>query len=434
SITTETGETFYIYAYDSNFTLISRVVDPDKTLPAGTAWVKFVLYGSSDFAITRSLTISIKKADEIRYAKNSYAAVSQMRFCFETKRPYIPQSNGENTYAGNTDRIWDTGRIYLPYNYSRDGKPSPLVIFCHGTGGYTFGGSESAYAAYLQFIAKNGYAVVDCSGITSYYGTDLYNAQVTDLNDSKSSPLLYSCMASMYDWVTRNFNVEKEVYLLSKSAGGLASMYLSYYAPFKVKAVAAFSPALLMAGQSFRVTGKIPLDFWLEQLGYVSPDVTYPINSTDMAYILANYTNLLGYDSFFTGTDMDYESVLSLMYSIEPSATGSTISQKLANAYAANDQLMAAFDSAKKFLPVPLKMWIAQDDETVPYMWAQKLVGMVQRANGHCALRTMPNGTGGHHSTDTSPNAITVSILCPNGETVTVPAAYAEAVDWFKQW
>ena len=211
-------------------------------------------------------------------------------------------------------------------------------------------------------------------------------------------------------------------------------MYLAYNGPFKVKSMALLAPALLMAGQSFRVTGKIPMDFWLGQLGYDSPDITNPLSPTDCSYVLANYTNLIGYDAFFSGTDIDYQATLSRMYGIEESATGSTTSARLANAYAADSQLMAIFDGAKKNLPVPTKIWIAQDDETVPYMWAQKLVGMAQRGGYHCFLRTMPNGTGGHHSVDNAASALHVNYTCDNGEVVDIPVAFAEACDWFKQW
>lgn len=425
------GEGYYIFCYDSDFAFLGYVTDTN--IIPGTAWVKFVLTSTNNFSCTKDLSVTVTKYGEVKYAKNAFTPETLLRYSFEVKRPFLPQTNSESNYAGNPERIWDNGVMYLPYNYSRDGKPCPLILWCHGTGGLDFTGGLT-YTDYLQFLAKNGYAVIDCSGITSYYGTDIYNAKVTGLYDSKSNPLLYSCISSMYEWVTKNFNVEREVHILSKSAGGLASMYLAYNGPFKVKSMALLAPALLMAGQSFRVTGKVPLDFWLGQLGYDSPDITYPLSPTDRSYVLANYTNLIGYDAFFSGTDIDYQATLSRMYGIEESATGSTTSERLANAYAADSQLMAIFDGAKKNLPVPTKIWIAQDDGTVPYMWAQKLVGMAQRGGYHCFLRTMPNGTGGHHSVDSAASALHANYTCDNGEVVDIPVAYAEACDWFKQW
>lgn len=431
NIQLDEGEGYYMYCFDSNFAYLGYR-DDTEIIP-GTAWVKFVLTSTNNFSCTKALSITVTKYGEVKYAKNAFTPETLLRYCFEVKRPFLPQTNSESNYAGNPERIWDSGVMYLPYNYSRNGKPCPLILWCHGTGGLDFTGGL-IYTDYLQFLAKNGYAVIDCSGITSYYGTDIYNAKVTGLYDSKSNPLLYSCISSMYEWVTKNFNVEREVHLLSKSAGGLASLYLAYNGPFKVKSMAMFAPALVMAGQSFRVTVKVALDFWLEQLGYVSPDITYKLSPTDRDYVLANYINLIGYDAFFSGTGIDYQATLARMYGIEASAIGDTYSAQLANAYAADSQLMAIFDAAKKNLPTPTKIWIAPDDNSVPYMWAQKLVAMAQRGGYHCFLRTMPIGTGGHHSVDSAASALHVNYTCDNGEVVDIPVAYAEACDWFKQW
>jgi hypothetical protein len=51
-------------------------------------------------------------------------------------------------------------------------------------------------------------------------------------------------------------------------------------------------------------------------------------------------------------------------------------------------------------------------------------------------LRTMPNGTGGHHSVDTDANALKVeSIVTKCGITHTnVPLAYVEAIEFFRRY
>ena len=390
--------------------------------------------GSYNDRIT-SLNVNISKNKTFEFEKRVNPPTYYRGFQFEVQVPIDNREVNASSYQGNPALVWDTGSILLPTNYDPNGKPVPLVIWCHGTDGEVFSLVTPVYGDFIRALSHNGFAVACCSGFTSYYATDFYGHNVAGLGNSKCSPLLFSCYSALYRYVTENFNVDQGgVYLLSKSAGGLSSNYLAYHQPFKVKAQALLAPALVMAGQSFRVTGKIDLDFWLARLGYVSPDITTHLTNEDRAYILANVQNLYGYDALFLGSDIDYPDTLAKMYAIPADDGSGTESEKVARAYEADDELMGIFDSARKNLPVPTKIWIARDDASVPFMWAEKFVQMARRGNSHCELRVLPNNTGGHHATDTDVNALHCNYLCSDGELVDIPVAYAEAIDFFKQW
>ena len=53
----------------------------------------------------------------------------------------------------------------------------------------------------------------------------------------------------------------------------------------------------------------------------------------------------------------------------------------------------------------PVKIWIAEDDAAVCYSLANAVIKSLQNAGCHAELRTMPSGTGGHHSVDNDTNA-----------------------------
>lgn len=434
----DTGETINIFYYDS----LQRYIGYEAgggtlTPPDDAAYIKMVVYRDTEFPLTKSLVVT-SNLSSIELVKNggSRNKNTSIGCIYEVKMPYVPIDvpGTETGMVANTQRIWDRGYLQLPTDYSAIGKKSPLILFCHGTNGYDFSNGSHLYADLLQFFTHNGFVVADCDGQTAYYGTDLYDNLVNTI-DSKQNPLLISCYVSFVNWCIRDYNIDPDkIYIMSKSAGGLISTWLGYYAPFKVRAIANLAPALVMAGQSWVVTAVDSLNFWLQRLGLSGRTVSKWLSgSGDKDYVLANLDKIYGFDPFFTGSDLDYEDVLTEMYNT-PKGSGSTESQKAANAYAANATLMAMIDSGKKNQPVPIKIWCAEDDDTVPYMWCKKYQDMVRRGNGICSLRTMPSGTGGHHSVDTGADAPQTTYACSDGTSQTIPVAYAETLEWFKQW
>lgn len=434
----DTGETLNVYYYNSLQQYIGYEVGGGAlTPPDDTAYIKMVVLRDTEFPMTKAIVVT-SNLSSIELVKNGMTRTknTSIGFVFEVKMPSVPMdvAGSETGFVGNTQRIWDRGYVQLPSDYHAIGRKSPLILFCHGTNGYDFSNGSHLYADLLQFFTHNGFAVADCDGQTAYYGTDLYNNLVNTI-DSKQNPLLISCYSSLVDWLCRDYNIDRDrIYVMSKSAGGLIATWLGYYAPFKVRAIANLAPALVMAGQSWVVTAVDALNFWLQRLGLSGRSVSRWLSGAgDKDYVLANLDKIYGFDPFFTGSDLNYEEVLTEMYNT-PKGSGSTESQKAANAYAANATLMAMIDSGKKNQPVPIKMWCAEDDDTVPYMWCKKYQDMVRRGNGICFLRTMPSGTGGHHSVDTGADAPQTTYDCADGTSQTIPVAYAETLEWFKQW
>lgn len=434
----ETGESLNIYYYGQAQKYLGyESVSGELTIPNDTAYIKLVVLSETEFTLTKSLVVE-SNLGSVEFVKNGNTHSKNVNIgcLYEVKMPSVPMdvAGTATGFVGNTQRIWDRGYLQLPTDYSAEGKKSPLLLFCHGTNGFDFSNGKHLYDTLLQFYTHNGFVVADCAAMTAYYGTDLYG-HLVDTLDSKMSPLVMSCYSAFVDWLCRDYNIDPDrIYVMSKSAGGLVATMLGHYAPFKVRAIANLAPALVMAGQSWRVTQVNPLNFWLQQLGMTGRSVSaWLAGSGDTDYVLANTDKIKGWDSFFIGSDIDYDDVLSDMFAIAPTS-GATQALKTWNAYADNAELMAKIDAAKKYQPVPMKIWCAEDDESVPYGWCVKYQEMVRRGNGLCYLRTMPSGTGGHHSVDDSANAPTTSYLCSDGTTQTTPVAYAEALEWFKQW
>ena len=435
----EEDETLYIRYYDENIAYIGyEIVSGPLTVPNNTAYIKALILKEAEFTHTHPLIITsnLSSLEEVKNGEER-GRNANIGFVFEVKMPSVPAdvAGSVTTFAGNTQRMWDRGYLQLPSQYKAQGDKSPLVLFCHGTVGYNFMDGTHMYDELLPFFTHNGYVVADCSGMTAYYGSELYENYWENVH-SKMNPLLTSCYASLVEWLCRDYNIDHDrIYLLSKSAGGLLATWLCYNSPFKIRAVANLAPALCLTGQSFRVAQQDALQFWLERFGITGHMFSAWLEGEgDMEYVLNNLDKVRGWDPFFLGTDMDYDAIIADMYDIPKSSTGSTQARKVTNAYLANAALMAKINAAKKYQPVPMKIWMAQDDSTVPYDWATMYQGMVRRGSGICYIRTMPSGTGGHQSVDSASDAIKVDYFCKDGEIITTPCAYAEALDWFEQW
>ena len=426
SLELDEGETAVVHCYDSDFVHLAQL-NLSTGFVYNTSWIRVRITNESGFATLRSRTLVLNHRGEVRFAKCTATTGGTNNYIlFDVS---IPADEG-NTFANNI-RTYDKGVVKLPYNYSRDGNPAPLILWCHGTGGFLFDSSGLAHGTLLQFFCKNGYAVADCTGITAYFGLSTSDHYVSGLEDSKNNPLLLACYGALLNYIGRKYNIDTtNVYVLAKSAGGLVATQLGYNANFRVRAIANLAPALCQVGQSFRVTSLTPMKFWLERFGIDTTGYDEMSRQERLALIESHISAFVGFDPMFEGTGIDFASAVHQMFTHDD-VSGAT---NIGNAYANDDVLMAMFDSASKFQPVPMKIWHAPDDASVPILWSQKYVAMVGRNNGVCYLRQMPTGTGGHYSVDEGDNAPKTTYLCDNGDTVEITVAYAEALQWFRKW
>lgn len=138
---------------------------------------------------------------------------------------------------GDTEELADvTCFVKLPPNYTQTGKPSKLIMVCHGAGQGITGSpnwtQQASYNALLDTFLNAGYAVFDCNG---------YNDTVMGQNFWGAHRGL-ECYRKAYDYVTQNYNVENNVNIYGFSMGGLTAMNLMFQKLPNIKAVACGSP------------------------------------------------------------------------------------------------------------------------------------------------------------------------------------------------
>jgi methyl-accepting chemotaxis protein len=119
--------------------------------------------------------------------------------------------------------ISNTLRVYLPTNYSPTGEPVKLIYKAHGTNGYasidlTTWGEDGS----IDYLADEGFAIYDM-----FAGTSYYSATTTNRIANYNLPIQLAAQKAAYEWVVRNFNVDPRIYVVGKSHGGLAGIYVT---------------------------------------------------------------------------------------------------------------------------------------------------------------------------------------------------------------
>lgn len=123
-----------------------------------------------------------------------------------------------------------TGVIMLPKNYTDDGNPVPIIMYCHGASHYVYYGKWGATDTFLEqkkhWIEK-GFAVMDCNG-----PRDSNKTNITGLGSYSSVEGYYKCWL----YVKEHYNVEDKFCLIGGSAGCLNALNLAFWHSNEIKA------------------------------------------------------------------------------------------------------------------------------------------------------------------------------------------------------
>ena len=133
--------------------------------------------------------------------------------------------------------------IKLPTSYKPYGKPTKLIMLCHGAGrGITVenpndNGTWKTSTEYNNLVNKfvdGGYAVFDCNGYNNTFaGCSFWGAHRG-----------VEAWKKAYDYVVKNYNVETNFSIYGFSMGGLTAMHLVLNGFPNIKCVALGSPVL----------------------------------------------------------------------------------------------------------------------------------------------------------------------------------------------
>ena len=136
--------------------------------------------------------------------------------------------------------------VVLPKNYSHTGKPSKVLMICHGgTGevradGYWYPGDQADMYDTMNMFRENGYVIFD---------VDKDNSST---NQCYGSPVMLEEYYNAFKWIQENYNVEDKLNIYAMSMGtNTAFNFVNLYRPL-VKAVLITGPRTGVASDNYQ--------------------------------------------------------------------------------------------------------------------------------------------------------------------------------------
>ena len=170
------------------------------------------------------------------YLPNTYITNSENRFTVSVNLKWNDsEETGDTTdLTGDYEDI--NALIRLPYSYTMEGEPTPLIMFGHGassviTNSTWYTGSHNFYDMMDVFRAA-GYAVFDVSNTRNRVG---------GFPDWGCLPLM-NAYVKAWEYIKDNYNVRDDLFILSDSMGTAASLNMIKWYPGAVRAAIQTAP------------------------------------------------------------------------------------------------------------------------------------------------------------------------------------------------
>ena len=462
-------ETLTVLCYDDNGCYQSAV-HAIGDIPATARYVKLMLSRTSAYGTTGNIKVSYDvnkakptlhdnlpaKAYEQTVDGATRFVAPQVDFSFETSIKSVFPDQG---FVIDDNRYFDNGFIKLPANYSIDGDPVPLVVFVHGTSGYPFAGTVTGYDTYYKevqaFIVRNGYAVCDCSGITSK-NADINNYGVINMF---CSPSFAAAVVNMVQFLMQNYNLRSSgIYLYGKSSGGMmVHMPLlvdELDRQFSLDAVGSLAPALSPTASSRTyakwyysdIMTRIAAELGVK-VGEDGHAVTFTQGSSSTAKLegeqleaivsddnIARWRKIDGFLGY--NTNLTDSQVSTVANSCNDNVTANAANPQT------NPIAYAICVNAQRTINVPLKVWNFSGDHAVYNPMSEMLCNTANypgNTNAECVYKLVEPTEGytvGHHADDTNPMLGKYKLPDlgnPGGKEVEASAVYIDLVEWFRK-
>ena len=279
----------------------------------------------------------------------------------------------------------DDGVILFPDQYTPSGKPTRLVISCHGAGGtVSTDDSQIEKQALTKYLLANGYAVMDVNGLPKAFS----EINGIDIKNNIGSPIAVQSYLKAYRYCMERFNLMREVFVHGGSMGGISSTNLVLSNGIPVIAQSGFCPVLDTYHQIF-------LKPWSNGAPKIALGKLYHLEKDENGELIYDEERIKGYNPM--------------------------------------GRLLRIEDREYLNYPVPVKFWQCEDDRTVSIDSTKRFVRAIGNAGGNADLCTFPKG--GHE-----PQLFGAFLEAPSGntlfrgESIQITPAVEQAFLWIRRF
>ena len=283
----------------------------------------------------------------------------------------------------------DEAIISLPNEYTADGAPSKLILYCHGA-------SDTAISPSSTPPSIDGFAVVQFTGSPS----NLRNEDYCETGTSMGNWQFIRCAVSVYRYCCENFNIDRRnIYVLGTSLGGLCALNIAMSGCLPVRAVGLDAPVIDLYHDAY-FNGN-----WFDSLNGVSTPVmvawcynwnginwengTYnngetdkPLselktNGNDMVYLWnLNKNKMIGFNAYRTGDFLIKNLDDSYKYETDADNSSATLTDN-------EDEYFG------KKMPCPVKIWMASIDSINQINIAKRFFNKCRNGGTVAVFRTV---------------------------------------------
>lgn len=321
----------------------------------------------------------------------------------------------------------DAGILALPANYSPDGDPVRLIIFCHGaavhynTTNVSFNSQDIKPAYWLS----EGYAIMDMDGQAFQDGEG-------NTVPHYASDDALACYVAGYEYVISHYNIKKDgVFVTGRSMGGCTCMKLVFSHRIPVIAACPHVPSINIS-TSMNIRTAADRAFYAQYLGFIGDAPTWtssnPMTQDEWNYFKNNFDKLIRmYAHIYSAT-------------IVPTAE-----QAMADAFrissntASSTSEAAFYNSLALKTDVPIRITYGTNDSTVkPARNGAYLYNMLKNGGSYVEKRqydvSRMTGDGSTHRFEIDP-AFCADVVNSFGVTITnVPLLYVETLRFWRRF
>lgn len=307
-------------------------------------------------------------------------------FSIQVPIGYSNPSNSVNVEVSPTTTSEDKCCLLLPPDYNVGGKPTPLIIYCHGASWAVTGSScfmSTGGATIAQYWAAKGFALLEVNGLPEAFHFDWNDGYHMN---HYGSPIAIRSYLAAYRYVIDKYNIAQDgVFLIGSSMGGLTCNNLLSNTCIPVKAVLLDGPVISLRNDAWTSGGwgVSPHQYeamtiaLLYHMKNCSIDTTEPDNST-FTVQNGNYAGTYVFKDVAVGGNelMAYfdEQVVNIK-GWHPTE---------------NKKVLVGNNEYGLIYRAPLKIWHGDQDATNQIAFSEDFVNKVKAVGQYAEMRSIP--------------------------------------------
>ena len=412
-----------VYQYDADFRLIEYIdytklgadVSKNFTLKTSCSFIRLGFRKNSSLPEFNIPHVVVSGVSDRQFYETRPADEGYQKLIIPINVAHPDAADDDSWAVQDSEEILpDYGVLAIPKTYSNIGKPTRLIIFCHGASAH-YTASSTRFGYDVDYWLNEGYAVMDIEG-----------NPFDNVNEHAYTPQARQAYESAYKWVTNTYNICTDGVFLGgiSMGGGMCFDLLQSHIP-----VLAACPVVPVCNELWwwNYMNASRRKFAAEKMGFTGTSPVWT-NSKKMSdeeyqYLYDNFDKMVKYSPFWRGIEnLPDKDVLFGVGHI--------------SANTAYDEAETALFSTLRFkVKAPVKLFTCYEDTTVPYQRnALLMYNMLKNAGQVCELRLFHTDAEKPHAFYSQDSQAYTEITTTDGNIMQAPVVYIEMLHFWRRY